>query len=220
MGNLAVIPARGNSTRLPRKNIREFGGKPMIAWTIEAAINSGLFQDVVVSTEDWEIAGIAEDFGASVPFTRDLALADEYTPTSMVTLDAVEKLPGYVHVAQLLPSCPLRNYKDIQESFKAFVGSPDDSTISVSDYGWSNPWWAITNAGSYLFAERLRDRSQDLPDLYCPTGAVWWTRPETLQLYKTFYTPRTGYYVIPWMRGIDIDTMEDFEVADALRGIC
>ena len=216
-GNLAVIPAKGRSTRLPRKNIRLFGRLPMIAWTIEAALNSDLFSDVIVSTDDWEIAGIAEDAGASVPFLREDALADDYTPVSLVTLDVVERLPGYKHVAQLMPNCPLRNFKDVQDSFVAWKHTVADSQISVSDYGWANPWWAMTSDGRYLFEDKLRDRSQDLPDLYCPSGAVWWTTTDKLIQYKTFYMPTVDHYVLPYHRGIDIDTQEDFEIADALR---
>ena len=220
MSNIAVIPARGQSKRLPRKNIRLFGGKPMIVWTIEAAINSGLFADVIVSTEDWEIAGIAEDAGAKVPFIREDALADDYIPVSLVTLDAVERMPkARHHVAQLMPTCPLRTFEDIQESFVQFKHSGADAQISVSDYGWTNPWWAINVHGGYLFEDKLRDRSQDLPDLYCPTGAIWWTTADKLIQYRTFYQPQMDFYVLPYDRGIDIDTQEDFDTAEAFRKI-
>lgn len=214
MSNLAVIPARGGSKRLPRKNIREFGGKPMIAWTIEAAINSGLFKDVIVSTDDWEIAGISEDVGAEVYMS---ALHSDYMPTSEITLEIVNQYKGYVHVAQLMVTSPLRTFEDIQESFVQFMHSGCDAQISVSDFGWTNPWWAITEQGGYLFEDKLKDRSQDLPDLYCPTGAIWWTTVLNLIQYGTFYMPKMDYFVLPYMRGIDIDTLEDFEIADAFR---
>ena len=212
--NIAIIPARGGSKRLLRKNIRDFGGKPMINWTIEAAIYSSVFDKIIVSTEDWEIAGIAEECGAEVVI-RDEILADDYTPSSLVTVDIVSKLGGDI-ICQLLPTCPLRTGTDVIDAYKAFKKSGAPSQISITDFGWQTPRWEVNENGmsKYPFG-----RSQDLETCYHPTGAVWFAQSTPLMLNKSFYmTGQTGWF-LHWMRAIDIDTQEDMEIADAIRRV-
>src|SRR5919109_2343177 len=146
IGCLAVIPARGGSKRVPGKNLRLLGDRPVIAYTIHAAWTSGIFDRVVVSTDSEQIADVARRFGAEVPFLRDPALADDRAPVSLVTLDAVQRLVpegAACDVAQLMPNCPLRTAEDIRRSYDAFQASGADSQISVTWYGWQNPWWAL-----------------------------------------------------------------------------
>ena len=221
---LAVIPARGGSKRLPRKNIRALCGKPMIAYTIEAALQSRVFSDVIVSTDTDEIAAIAASFGAAVPFLRHAALADDYTPVSLVTLDVLDKLDPHGTrfwlVAQLMPNCPLRTAKDVQDSYSQFLETKGEAQISVTRYTWLNPWWAMTRNPEYelsaIFSEHMGKRSQDLPELFCPTGAIWWTKAEVLRREKTFHVAgRTGWE-IPWQRAVDIDTEDDWRLAEIL----
>jgi len=188
-----------------------FGGKPMLAWSIDAAVCSNLFDKIVVSTDDWEIAGIAEDYGAEV-LIRDDILANDYTPTSLVTIDAVSKLGGQT-VCQLLPTCPLRTYKDIQEAYKAFKASGVPSQISITDFGWMHPEWAVDEGARPVFQNEFGRRSQDLPEMFHPTGAVWIADATPLVLTKSFYMRgQTGWF-IPWERAIDIDTEKDLEIA-------
>jgi pseudaminic acid cytidylyltransferase len=222
--SIAIIPARGGSKRIPGKNIRELAGKPMIVYTIAAAQASGAFGRVVVSTDDREIADIARQHGAEVPFLREADLADDFTPVSAVTADALFRLDPagnkFDAVAQLMPNCPLRTADDIHESYLQFEGTGTHSQISIVRYGWQNPWWAMRRNERQglepLFHEQLTARSQDLPELFCPTGAIWWARAETLRRTKTFHVPdRTGWE-ISWQHGIDIDTLEDFALADVL----
>ncbi len=221
---IAIIPARGGSKRIPRKNVRSFEGEPIIGYTIAAARDSGLFEEVVVSTDDLEIAEIARKYGAKVPFLRDRNLADDSTPVSSVSLDAVLQLdPAGEHfetVAQLMPNCPLRNSGDVVQSYEQFKGTGTDSQISVVRFGWQNPWWAMLQNEEHklepLFKEQMSARSQDLPPLFCPTGAIWWMKTEILRQTKTFHVPdRTGWE-IPWQRGIDIDTFDDWKMAELL----
>jgi len=221
---LAVIPARGGSKRIPRKNIRELCSKPIIAYTIEAAFESGVFSRVIVSTDSEEVAAVAKRFPAEVPFLRDPSLADDYTPVSLVTLDALQRLDPdgikYHHVAQLMPNCPLRTAADIQESYRQFMDTKADSQISVTRYGWLNPWWAMTRNEkcqlSPIFPEQMGKRSQDLPEVFCPTGAIWWAKADVLCRERTFHiTGRTGWE-IPWQRAIDIDTEDDWKMAELL----
>jgi len=224
MRAIAIIPARGGSKRIPGKNIRVLAGKPMIAYTIMAACNSGLFDRVVVSTDSPEIAEVAHKYNAEVPFLRDHGLADDFTPVSAVTADALTRLDPtgdrFESVAQLMPNCPLRTADDIKDSYQQFRKTAADSQISVVCYGWQNPWWAMRrnerNELKPLFEEQITARSQDLPTLYCPTGVIWWARAETLRVAKTFHTDNRTGWEIPWQRGLDIDTLEDWAMAEVL----
>jgi N-acylneuraminate cytidylyltransferase len=221
---LAVIPARGGSKRLPKKNLRELGGKPLLAHSIVAAQESGLFERIVVSTDSPEIAAAAARYGAEVPFLREAQLADDVTSVSEVTLDVLRRIDPaggtYTHVCQLMANCPLRTGCDIRSSYEQFVRSGAGAQISVVRFGWQNPWWALRRAEHFvlepLFEDALTQRSQDLPPLYCPTGAVWWAEAETLRRHRTYHIPgRTGWEM-PWDHGVDIDTEEDWLVADVL----
>lgn len=221
---LAVIPARGGSKRVPRKNVRDLCGKPIIAYTVEAALNSSVFKRVVVSTDDDEIASVALRHGAEVPFVRSLALADDYTPVSLVTLDALQRLDPdnslFEHVAQLMPNCPLRGSEDIVASHRQFAETDSEAQISVTRYGWLNPWWAMTCSESFrlrgLFPEQKNQRSQDLPEVFCPTGAIWWAKSDVLRSEKTFYTRNCTGWEIQWQHAVDIDTNDDWQLAELL----
>jgi N-acylneuraminate cytidylyltransferase len=221
---LAVIPARGGSKRVAGKNIREFAGRPVIAYTIEAALKSGLFARVIVSTDSEEIAAVATGFGAEVPFLRDSRLADDFVPVSVATKDVLERLDRaggrFEHVCQLMPNCPLRTDSDITDSYRQLVQTGAVSQLSVVRFRWQNPWWAMKRDQDFslvpLFEESLAARSQDLPELFCPTGAVWWAKEHTLRAHGTYHVPgRTGWE-IPWTRGVDIDTEDDWAMAELL----
>ncbi len=225
--NLAVIPARGGSKRVPKKNVRPMRGRPLLAYTVEAALDSGLFDRVVVTTDSSDIAELARAHGAEVPFVRDPALADDVTPVSAATIDVLERLDPhgqtYAHVCQLMPNCPLRTADDVAASYRQFVDTGPDSQISVVRYGWQNPWWALRRDSDMalepLFPESLTQRSQDLPELFCPTGAVWWAQTSAVRREGTFHLPgRTGWE-IAWTHGLDIDTEDDWLLADILMGL-
>lgn len=221
---IAVIPARGGSKRIPQKNIIDFMGKPMIAWTIEAAIESKLFSKIIVSTDDEKIKNISLQWGAEVPFLRE-NFADDYTPVSEATLDAVikaEKIYGetYTTVFQLMPNCPLRNEKTIKIAYDHFLDKNISFQISCFKFGWMNPWWAakIDSFGvpTPIFREALKKRSQDMEDLYCPTGAIWISKVEELKKSKTFYGQNHIYHPISWEEAVDIDEIEDLNIAKAV----
>jgi pseudaminic acid cytidylyltransferase len=222
--NIAVIPARGGSKRIPGKNVRTFFGKPLISYTIEAARQSGLFEQIIVSTDSKEIAEIAIRYKAEVPFLRDSNLADDFTPVSAVTVDALQRLDPtaeiFSFVCQLMPNCPLRTAIDIIDSYRQFVNTGAESQLSVIRYGWQNPWWAMRSNENYIlepvFKDYITARSQDLPELYCPTGAIWWARADVLQREGTYHIPNRTGWEIPWERGVDIDTEEDWAMAEVL----
>jgi pseudaminic acid cytidylyltransferase len=222
--NLAVIPARGGSKRIPRKNIKLLHGKPMIAYTIEAAMQSGVFEKVIVSTDDAEIAEISKRYGAEVPFVREATLADDHTPASLVTLDALGKLEAssyiYKNVSQLMPNCPLRDAKDIQKSFEQFQQTNADTQLSINRFGWLNPWWAFKmeqqNKLEPLFPEAFKTRSQDLATLYALTGALWWAKTDVLRKEKTFHTATRTGFELSWQHALDIDDDDDWQMAEVL----
>lgn len=223
MLNLALIPARGGSKRIPKKNIKLLAGKPLIVYTIEAALASKIFAKVIVSTDDPEIAEIAKQAGAELPFIRQASLADDHSPVSLVSLDALNKLDPqnniYQNIAQLMPNCPLRNENDIKESYEYFLATKSQSQISVTKYGWLNPWWAFKKDAENLealFPEALKQRSQDLPELVCPSGAIWWAKSNSLRQHKSFHSnDRTGFE-LPWHRAIDIDDYDDWKMTEVL----
>lgn len=221
---IAIIPARGGSKRLPKKNILEFSGKPMIAWTIKAAIESSRFDRVLVSTDDAEISEISRSWGAEVPFLRERA-ADDYSPVSLATIAALHQAmeywqERYLNVVQLMPNCPLRGAADIRDAMSAFDQTSADFQISCFRFGWMNPWWAVTldqegNPQS-KFPEAQTARSQDLPPLYCPTGAIWIAKAAALANSQTFYGPNHRFRPMPWTSAVDIDDFEDLEFARAV----
>jgi N-acylneuraminate cytidylyltransferase len=199
-------------------------GKPMIAYTIEAAVASELFDQVIVSTDSEEISKVAIEYGAEVPFLRDAGLADDHTPVSLATLDVLLQVDPagerYSTVAQLMPNCPLRTAEDIRRSYDQFSATGSDSQISVTRFGWQTPWWAMSRDQNYrlkpTFEDLVTQRSQDLPELFCPTGAIWWATAEALKREETFHMPgRTGWE-IPWQRAVDIDTEDDWTMAELL----
>jgi pseudaminic acid cytidylyltransferase len=230
--NIAVIPARGGSKRIPRKNIKLLHGKPLIAYTIEAALQSGVFEHVVVSTDDAEIAEVSKQFGAEVPFVREASLADDHTPASLVTLNALERLDPegkkYRYVSQLMPNCPLRDAVDIKKSFEQFRKNDADTQLSINRFGWLNPWWAFKmesfdiqnlNALEPLFPEAFKTRSQDLATLYALTGALWWSKIDVLRKEKTFHTSTRTGFELSWQHALDIDDEDDWQMAEILMAM-
>lgn len=221
---LAVIPARGGSKRVPGKNVRSLAGRPLIAYAIENALESGLFEAVVVSTDAPEIAEVARAHGADVPFLRAPDLADDVTPVSAATADALARLDPqgerFASVCQLMPNCPLVVPEDVRASSRQFEASAADAQVSVVRYGWQNPWWALRRDERFLldplFPEALASRSQDLPELFCPTGAVWWVRADVLRRAGTFHVAQRTGWEIPWERGVDIDTEDDWALVELL----
>ena len=225
---IAVIPARGGSKRVPGKNVKPMLGKPLIAYTIEAAQQSGLFQRIVVTTDSQEIADTAEKFGAEVPFLRGASLADDITPVSAATVDVLERLDPkgdvFEFVCQLMANCPLRTASDITDSHRQFMDTGADSQLSVVPYGWQNPWWALRRDAEFklepVFKEYITQRSQDLPEIFCPTGAVWWAKARVLRQAGTYHVPnRTGWAMPSWERALDIDTEDDWALTEALMRV-
>lgn len=224
MGSIAIIPARGGSKRIPKKNIMDFFGKPMIAWTIEAALKSNQFEKVLVSTDDEEIAAIAKKYGAEVPFLR-LKAADDYSQVSEATLSCLQQAENYWDVkfdtvVQLMANCPIRDEKDIVTALDEFNSHDAAFQISTFKFGWMNPWWAskldAKNCPVSLFPKAFECRSQDLEDLYCPTGAIWVAGTEEFKRAKSFYGEGHVFSSMPWTAAVDIDDYDDLKMAKAI----
>lgn len=210
---------------MPRKNILDFLGKPMIAWTIDAAKQSGLFDKIVVSTDDEQIAEVSKACGADVPFLRN-DKADDISPVSEATISTLKQLEEageiFDHVVQLFAVCPLRHAKDIKDAYHFFLTSKRNFSLSCYKYTWMNPWWAIQlntqNEGEWIFKNAFK-RSQDLPELFCPTGAVWIADIKSLYEMNTFYGDGHVFWQMDWKRAVDIDSYEDIELAKALASL-
>lgn len=224
---IAIIPARGGSKRIKGKNIVDFCGVPMIARTITAAQKSGLFDRIVVSTDDEKIAAVSEEYGVEVPFLR-VENSDDYSPVSMATISAMRQAEEYYqekydYVVQLMANCPLRDENDIEMSFTNFVHEGREFQISCFKFGWMNPWWALKlkkdGQPEELFKKALGMRSQDLEDLYCPTGAIWIAKADSLIREGSFYGKGYKMYPLDWKSAVDIDTIEDLEMARCLAAM-
>lgn len=221
---IAVIPARGGSKRIPKKNIVDFMGKPIIAWTIEAAKKSSIFDRIILSTDSEEIATVGRAFGIDVPFLR-IEKNDDISPVSEATLVAIKQAEEYYKeeydvVVQLMANAPMRDSVDIKEHFTSFMEFKRDFQISSFKFGWMNPWWSakIDKNGTpeWILPEGVAKRSQDLADLYCPTGVIWIARIEKLKKSNTFYGPNYKFCEINWKSAVDIDNYDDLEFAKAL----
>ena len=221
---IAVIPARGGSKRIPKKNIIDFMGKPMIAWTIQAAIDSKVFDRIILSTDSEEIAAVGRECGLEVPFLRN-DKNDDISPVSEATIAAIKQAEEYYGeeydvVVQLMANAPLRNSSDIKTHLTSFINNDREFQLSSFKFGWMNPWWAakLNNDGSpaWMFPEGITKRSQDLADLYCPTGVIWIANINKLKQANTFYGPNYKFCEINWKSAVDIDDYEDLEFAKAL----
>lgn len=218
--SIAIIPARGGSKRLPRKNIKPFAGKPMITWTIEAAKKSNVFDVILVTTDDAEIAQVAKTSGVDVLMRHEEVSNDSSTLVDVIR-HAMEN--GYSHAERLcllLANCPLRNASDIQESAIQFEARNPSSLLSVVNYGWTPPFRAQFIKNKRLepvFDEWSNKKSQLYPEVVCPTGAIYWSTPDSLKNADTLYIDGIEGFHMPWHRGVDIDTLEDFELALCLH---
>jgi N-acylneuraminate cytidylyltransferase len=215
-GVLALIPARGGSKGLPRKNILSVGRKPLIAWTIEAALKSNIIDQVVLSSDDDEIIEISKAWGCSVPFRRPKHLANDTASSIDVVLHAIDQLPGFDYVILLQPTSPLRTDSDIDGAFNQLKSTGAPSCVSVCETEQSPYWMYFLEDDKKLHAilplHLSASRRQDLPTIYVLNGAIYIARVDWLLKTKSFITDDTVAYVMSQHNSIDIDTAEDFEI--------
>jgi pseudaminic acid cytidylyltransferase len=220
---IAVLPARGGSKRIPRKNVRPFCGRPMIAWPIDAARGSGLFDHIVVSTDDPEIAEVARGVGVEVPFMRPAELADDHAGTIPVIAHAVGWAKGQgwplEAVCCIYPTAPLISPGDLAKGLRLLDEGTHDFVLTATDYA-SPIFRAFRESDDggleMVFPEHFESRSQDLPRSLHDAAQFYWGRPDAWLSAKTLFGPRSAPLLIPRWRVQDIDTPEDWVRAEAL----
>lgn len=213
---LALIAARGGSKGLHRKNVLPAAGKPLIAWTVEAAKLAKCVDRVVLSSDDDEIMAAATAAGCEVPFRRPDYLACDKTGSIDVALHALDQVPGYEYVALLQPTSPLRTAADIDGAFTVMVENSAPSCASICRVKQSPYWMYQLSRGKSLkrIIPDAQDysRRQELPETYVLNGAIYIAEVEWLRKNKRFVTPETVAFVMSEDASLDIDTQEDFDV--------
>ena len=220
---VAVIPARGGSKRIPRKNILPFGGKPMIAWSIEAALASGCFGQVLVSTDDQEIADVASQYGALVPFVRPQSLANDFAGTGPVIAHAIQYLQSAGQACEqvccIYATAPFVRAADLQQGLQVLLHEQCDFVFSVTSYAFPIQRAVRINAagGVEMFQpECFAMRSQDLEHAFHDAGQFYWGTSQAWLDGKPIFAPYSRPLVLPRYRVQDIDTPEDWRHAEAL----
>ena len=215
---LGIIPARGGSKSIPRKNIRDLCGKPLIAWTIEAAKKSNVLDRVIVSTEDDEIANVALSWGADVPVKRPIELAQDHTPGIDVVIHAIEQFPDFDAVLLLQPTSPLRTNDDINGILDPFFLKDASSAVSFCEAS-VHPFWVYKTECNKLLPfcehESISCR-QDLPTALAINGALYFSTVKNLIQTKSFINNETIPFIMPQSRSLDIDDEIDFVLAEKL----
>lgn len=223
MNILAIIPARGGSKEVPKKNIRLLAGKPLVVYSIEQAKKSKYIYRIVVSTEDEEIAKIARKWNVEV-IKRPQELARDDTPMVDVVIHTLEVLKEEKYIPDIIvllqPTSPLRTHEDIDNAIQRFLETKDCSAlVSITEFDHP-PLWALKiddNVLKPVFGKKyLKMRRQELSKLYRPNGAIFIIYPQVLYSERTFYPEKTTYYIMPPERSIDIDTEFDFIIAEKL----
>lgn len=219
---IAIIPARGGSKGLPGKNIRLLNGKPLIAHTIEAAISSNVFEQVIVNTDCSEIARIGEEYGANIPFIRPSDLATDSSSSIDMIRHTItwfeDKQIIYNNIALLQPTSPLRNALHIKKAFEIFHDTNVKSLISFVKEQHPIYWnKRINNEGLVedLFKDTKSMARQNYIDTYVPNGAIYMFKSNILE-GNTLYTDNTYGYIMDSQSSIDIDTQEDFDYCEFL----
>jgi len=222
---IAIIPARGGSKRIPRKNIKDFLGKPLIAYSIEAAIKSKLFEKVIVSTDDEEIAKIARKHGAEVPFLRPKKLADDFTGTGTVVDAVVEQLKQnkeiYEYVCTIYATAPMLQVKYLQQGYEVLKSSAAKYSFAATSMPFPiQRTFKITqdNRCEMFTPEHYISRSQDLEEAYQDAGQFYWDK-QTIQSNEIIFGKNSIPIILPRHFVQDIDTLEDWQRAELIYKI-
>lgn len=221
---LAIIPARGGSKGLPRKNIKELNGKPLIAYSIEAAINSKIFDKIIVSTDDKEIAEVALKYGAEVPFVRPRELATDTADSMDVLFHTINFLKKngeeYDYIMKLQPTSPLRTEKEILEATKLLFEKKAESIVSISECEHHPLWTNTLDSDKRLFnfiKEDIKHKNrQELPNYYQINGLIFLSEINNLLKTRDWYGEKSYAYICDNKKAIDIDNIIDFKLAEIL----
>jgi pseudaminic acid cytidylyltransferase len=220
---VAIIPARGGSKRIPRKNIRPFAGKPIIAYSIAAALKSGLFDRTIVSTDDPEIAETARAYGAETPFVRPKELADDHTGTDAVVRQVIRELIAQGSDVKLAcciyATAPFLQVRYLREGYDKLMASGKDFVFSVTSFDAPIQWaLKITREGTIEAAtpEHIASRSQDLEEFFHDAGQFYWGRARAYLNNIATHSPASVPVILPHRLVQDIDTMDDWRRAELM----
>lgn len=218
---LAIIPARGGSKGIPRKNIRFLAGKPLIAWTIEEAKKSKYIDRLILSSEDEEIIKVARQYGCEVPFKRPIELAQDDTPGIEPVIHAINTLEDkYDYVVLLQPTSPLRTVEDIDGCIQHCIMTEAPACVSVTE-AQQSPYWMYKldynmKLNPFVQHNKKINRRQDLPKVYVLNGAVYVAKTSFINENKSFLTEETVGYIMSRENSVDIDTEMDFAYCEWL----
>ena len=220
---VAIIPARGGSKRIPKKNIKHFFGKPMIAWSIEAAFQSRCFDQIICSTDDDEIANIAQKYGAETPFIRPKDLSGDYIGTIPVIAHAIEYLQSNGNIVDLAcciyATAPFIQTIDLKSSLKQMQKNDLDFCFSATSFSFPIQRSIRIKSNQrceMLDSEMFQKRSQDLEELYHDAGQFYWGKSKSWLEGRAMFSNDTMPYIMPRHRVQDIDTMEDWKRAELM----
>lgn len=218
---LCIIPARGGSKRIPRKNIKNFLGKPIVSYSIESAIGSGIFDEVMISTDDKEIADIAIKSGAKLPFFRSSDNSNDYATTVDVLLEVLEEYEKlgkeFDYVCCLYPTAPFVASEALIKAFKTLITENFDSVFPVIEYSFPIQRAMRVKEGKWiemLSPDYMATRSQDLEPTYHDAGQFYFFKKELLKKESRLWTDNTGFIIVDEMRAQDIDNKTDWELAE------
>lgn len=221
MANLCIIPARGGSKRIPRKNIRDFLGKPIIAYSIETALSTGLFDEVMVSTDDEEIANLAKTYGAKVPFLRSNENSGDFATTAEVLLEVIERYEAenkiFMNACCIYPTAPLISIEKLTLGHRELSSHHRDVVFPVVAFSypiWRGLYKNSDNQIQMVWPEHLNSRSQDLAEVYHDAGQWYWFNIEVLKSKKTLFTDNTAAITLDPVEVQDIDNESDWMIAE------
>lgn len=220
MKNLCIIPARGGSKRIPRKNIKPFQGKPIMAYSIEAALKSGLFDEVMVSTDDEEFAEVAKKYGASVPFLRSAATANDYATTVDVLIEVVDTYrkqgKEFDNICCLYSTAPFVTPERLKEAF-CKLSDNVDGCFTVVEYSYPIQRSLKINGSGFVemtYPEHLKSRTQDLEKIYHDAGQFYFMKTAVMECEKTVWCKRTEPLILSELEVQDLDTLTDWTLAE------
>ncbi|MFH4963803.1 pseudaminic acid cytidylyltransferase [Gaetbulibacter sp. M235] len=220
MANLAIIPARGGSKRIPKKNIKSFNGKPIIAYVIDAALRSNLFDEIMVSTDDEEIANTAKAFGATVPFFRSTDNANDYATLSDVLIEVIDHYTKagkvFKNICCFLPTAALITPNKIIEAFHVLAKQKFKTVVPVIRFTYPIQR-ALKDVDGLLQmreVEHINTRSQDLEPCFHDSGQFYWLNTEAFLSEKKVFTSNTGYIELKEYEAQDVDTLDDWDMLE------
>ena len=220
MANIAIIPARGGSKRIPKKNIKSFLGKPILAYSIEAALKSGLFDEVMVSTDSEEVAEVARSYGAKVPFLRSENNANDFAVLADVVKEVLQEYQAnnttFTNVCCILPTAPFTTSSKIKDAYTELTVNNFDTVFPVLEFSFpiQRSLQIEANKVSMVAPEHLNTRSQDLAPRYHDSGQFYWVTVNSFTTNERLLTSNSGAIIISELEAQDIDTETDWKLAE------